>query len=84
MVQVTLKKHFWDPLYCLLIQLTLSNNNILIIQKRKPVIDHLNVYFLRNKFADFKKLILNETDIPLFSESRLDDNFPNDQDQAKG
>ena len=53
-------------------------------KKRKPVIDHLNVYFLRNKLADFKKLILNETDMPLFSESRLGNNFPNDQHQAKG
>ena len=35
---------------------------------KTPIISHLNIYSLRNKLIDFKKLILNETDVFLISE----------------
>ena len=35
---------------------------------KTPIISHLNVYSLRNKLIDFKKLILNETHGFLISE----------------
>ena len=40
------------------------------------IIGHLNINSIRNKFLDFKELILSDTDICLISETKLDDSFP--------
>ena len=39
---------------------------------------------LRNKFTDFKELILNETDLFFIPESKLDNAFPNAQFENEG
>ena len=43
------------------------------------IIGHLNINSIRNKFLDFKGLVLGETDICLISETKLDDSFPDQQ-----
>ena len=40
------------------------------------IIDDLNINSIRNKFLDFKELVLNGTGICLISETKLDDSFP--------
>ena len=50
---------------------------------KKPVISHLNINSLRNKFQVFKELILNETDVFLMSESKLNNIYPNAQFQVE-
>lgn len=54
-----------------MINLVLSNNDALIIQKN-PIIGHLNENSLRKKLKDFKELILNERDVFLIFEWKLD------------
>ena len=43
---------------------------------RVILMSHLNINSIRNKFLDFKELVLSETDIYLISETKLDDSFP--------
>ena len=43
------------------------------------VIYHFNINLIRNKFLDFKELVISETDVSLISETKLDDSFPNQQ-----
>ena len=74
MVLVTLKHLFWASLKRLMLHLILSNNNALSI-KKTPIIGYLNINSSRNPFTDFKKLILNETDVFLISESKLHNTF---------
>ena len=54
-----------------MINLVLSKNDALIIQKN-PIIGHLNENSLRKKLNDFKELILNEGDVLLIFEWKLD------------
>ena len=39
---------------------------------------------IRNKFLDFKELVLSDTDICLISETKLDDSFPDQQFHVNG
>ena len=48
------------------------------------IIGHLNINSIRNKFLDFKELVLSETDICLISETKLDDSFPDQQFHLNG
>ena len=48
------------------------------------IIGHLNINSIRNKFLDFKKLIVSDTDICLISETNLDDSFPDQQFHVNG
>ena len=48
------------------------------------IIGHLNINSIRNKFLDFKELILSDTDICLISETKLDDSFPDQQFHVNG
>lgn len=59
-----------------MINLVLSNNDALIIQKN-PIIGHLNENSLRKKLKDFKELILNEGEVFLIFEWKLDNCFSN-------
>ena len=66
-----------------LAQLPVANGdtvNFLHQQRLKYVknlmIGHLNINLIRNKFLDFKQLVLSETDICIISETKLDDSFP--------
>ena len=43
------------------------------------IIGHLNINSIRNKFLDFKELVLSDTDICLIPETKLDDSFPDQQ-----
>ena len=43
------------------------------------IIGHLNINSIRDKFLDFKELVLNETDICLISETKLNDSSPDQQ-----
>ena len=63
MAQFSLKHLFWIPLKSLMIHLVLSNNEVLNIQKKKTIIGLLKINLSRNKFTDFKELILNETEL---------------------
>ena len=66
-----------------MINLVLSKNDALIIQKN-PIIGHLNENSLRKKLNDFKELILNEGDVFLIFEWKLDNCFSNVQCHGKG
>ena len=48
------------------------------------IIGHLNINSIRNKFLDFKELLLSDTDICLISESKLEDSFPDQQFHLNG
>ena len=48
------------------------------------IIGHLNTNSIRNKFLDFKELVLSDTDICLISETKLDDSFPDQQFDVNG
>ena len=48
------------------------------------IIGHLNINSIRNKFLDFKELIVSNTDICLISETKLDDSFPDQQFHVNG
>ena len=48
------------------------------------IIGHLDINSIRNKFLDFKELILSDTDICLISETKLDDSFPDQQFHVNG
>ena len=48
------------------------------------ILRHLNINSLRNKFSSFKDLVLNETDVCLLSETKIDGSFPNSQIFAEG
>ena len=48
------------------------------------IIGHLNINSIRNKFLDFKELVLSDTDICLISETKLDDSFPDQQFHVNG
>ena len=48
------------------------------------IISHLNVNSIRNKFLNFKELILSDTDICLILETKLDDSFPDQQFHVNG
>ena len=48
------------------------------------IIGHLNINSIRNKFLDFKELILGDTDICLILETKLDDSFPDQQFHVNG
>ena len=48
------------------------------------IIGHFNINSIRNKFLDFKELILSDTDIYLISETKLDDSFPDQQLHVNG
>ena len=48
------------------------------------IIDHLNINSIRNKFLDFKEVVLSETDICLISETKLGDSFPDQQFHVNG
>ena len=48
------------------------------------IIGHLNINPIRNKFFDFKELVLSETDVCLISEIKLDDSFPDQQCHVNG
>ena len=48
------------------------------------IIDHLKMNSIRNKFLDFKELVLSDTDICLISETKLDDSFPDQQFHVNG
>ena len=48
------------------------------------IIGHLNINSIRNKFLDFKELILSDTDICLILETKLDDSFPDQQFHVNG
>ena len=48
------------------------------------IIGHLNINSIRNKFLDFKKVVLSDTDIYLISETKLDDSFPDQQFHVNG
>ena len=48
------------------------------------IIGHLNINSSRNKFLDFKELILSDTDICLISETKLDDSFPDQEFHING
>ena len=47
-------------------------------------IGHLNVNFLRNKFATVEELAQNIVDIWFFSEIRLDEAYPNQKYMING
>ena len=47
-------------------------------------IGHLNINSIRNKFLDFKELVLSDTDICLISETKLDDSFSDQQFHVNG
>ena len=51
---------------------------------RNLIVGHLNINSIRNKFLDFKELILSERDICLNSEAKLDDSFPDQQFHVNG
>ena len=62
-----------------------SQGQQLRLQNPKNVIlGHLNVNFLRNKIQAVEKLIGNNIDISLFSETKLDETFPNQQFKISG
>ena len=44
---------------------------------KNVIIGHLNINSMRNNFSGFKDFVLKETDICLFSETEIDDSFPN-------
>ena len=44
---------------------------------KNVMIGYLNINSIRNKFSDFKNLVLKETDIYLLSETKVYDSFPN-------
>ena len=48
-------------------------------QRNKLVIAQLNINSLRNKFEDLKVIILNNIDILIISESKLEKSFPTHQ-----
>ena len=48
------------------------------------IIGHLNINSIRNKFLDFKELVLSDTDISLISEAKLEDSFPDQQCHVNG
>ena len=51
---------------------------------KNVIIDHLNVNSLRNKIIAIEKLMQYEVDICLFSETKLDETFPNQQFKIYG
>ena len=51
---------------------------------KNVVIGHLNVNSLRNKIAVVEELMRNKIDIGLFSETKLDESFPNQQFKIHG
>ena len=48
------------------------------------IIGHLNMNSIRNRFLDFKELVLSDTNICLISETKLDDSFPDQQFHVNG
>ena len=48
------------------------------------IIGHLNINSIRNKFFDFKELVLNDIDICLISETKLKYSFPDQQFHVNG
>ena len=48
------------------------------------IIGHLNINSIRNKFLDFKELVLSDTDICLISDTKLGDSFPDQQFHVNG
>ena len=56
-----------------------------MLQNPKNVIlGNLNVNFLRNKIEAVEELMRNNIDISLFSETKLDETFPNQQFKISG
>ena len=53
-------------------------------QPKNVLIGHLNISYIRNNFSGFKDLVLKETDICLFSETKIYYSFPNSQFFAEG
>ena len=48
------------------------------------IICHFNINSIRNKFLDFKELVLSEADVCLFLETKLEDSFPDQQFHVNG
>ena len=48
------------------------------------IIGHLNINSIRNKFLDFKELVLSDTDMCLILETKLGDSFPDQQFNVNG
>ena len=46
---------------------------------KNVILEHLNANYLRNKIETVEELMRNNIDISLFSESKLDETFPNQQ-----
>ena len=51
---------------------------------KNVILGHLNVIFLKNKIEAVDELIRNNIDISLFSETKLDETFPNQQFKISG
>ena len=51
---------------------------------KNVILEHLNVNFRRNKIEAVEELIRNIIDISLFSETKLDETFPNQQFKISG
>ena len=52
---------------------------------KNPIIAHLNINSIRNKFCELKDLITsNSLDIVVLSETKIDDKFPTSQFQIPG
>ena len=54
------------------------------LKNPKNIIGHLNVNSLRNKIITEEELIRDKVDICLFSETKLDETFPNQQFKIDG
>ena len=51
---------------------------------KNVILEHLNVNYLRNKIEAMEELMRNNIDISLFSATKLDETFPNQQFNISG
>ena len=63
---------------------TVILNNLKVKHLNKPIIGHININFLENKFEPLLSLVKDKIDIFMISETKLDDTFPFNQFSIEG